>query len=324
MTTPAVSIIIPCYNQAHYLHKAVRSCLEQTLPDFEILVINDGSTDNFDEVFRAFDSPPQLRRHDQSNAGLACARNAGIQLARGRYLQFLDADDYLHPDKLRRQVQLLDENPAYAFTYCDITRVRDDSGTPIDHDSVGLYRQTLTGDILISLLIGGFFPPNAVLVRKEVIDRYGSFTPGLDGHADYELWLRLSAQRQSGFYLDQKLAYYRVHDGNMTGNTAHMHQTYLAALHKIAAEFPERLADGVAGLKAHIDCLTAANVALQHQINENDFQLAKTTQSHDQLQAELKKKDQQLAESKTTDPALVDQLIRENQKLKKLLQKMKD
>lgn len=262
MSNP-VSVIIPCYNQGHYLERALRSCAEQTLPGVEVIVVNDGSTDNTKEICATLAGQYRFRYHEQTNGGLANARNAGINLANGKYLQFLDADDYLHPAKLEIQARHLDENLQYAYNYCDIVHVQDDFGVAINEATVGITRKILTGNIFGSLLIGGFFPPVCPLIRKETIAQFGGFTPKLDGHADYELWLRLAGHNQLCCYLDEKLAYYRVHEANMSKDSTHMNQTFVATIQKIAVEFPARFAEQFLQLILFHEGIFSANVALQ-------------------------------------------------------------
>lgn len=263
-----VSVIIPCYNQSQYLERAVRSCVEQTLAGVEILVINDGSTDNTKAVCESLRNVPNLRYIEQANVGLASTRNAGIKLATGKYIQFLDADDYLHPSKLEVQARHLDENPQYAYNYCDLVRVNDDSGVAIDQDTVGTTRKILTGNIFGSLLIGGYFPPVCALVRKETLETYGAFTPQLDGNADYELWLRLAGHNQLCCYLDEKLCYYRMHGENMSKDLDHMNQTFIGAIRKVATEFPDKFAEQFLQLVIFHEGIYSAGQVLHGKVKE--------------------------------------------------------
>ena len=114
---PRVSIIIPCYNSAAWLAETLASALAQTWTDREIIVIDDGSTDNSAAVARSF-TARGVQLVTQANAGAAAARNAGLRLARGDYIQFLDADDLLAPDKLARQVRLLEESGNDCIATC--------------------------------------------------------------------------------------------------------------------------------------------------------------------------------------------------------------
>src|SRR5690349_3602213 len=106
---PKVSVIIPTYNRAQFIARAVDSVLEQTYKDFEIIVIDDGSSDNTQEILKAYEG--KIRYVYQQNKGISAARNRGIQEAKGEYIAFLDSDDVWKPEKLSVQVAILDVNP---------------------------------------------------------------------------------------------------------------------------------------------------------------------------------------------------------------------
>ena len=115
---PKVSVIIPAYNQAKFLAVAIDSCLEQTYRDIEVIVVEDGSTDETRDVAARFGD--RISYIHQENTGLAGARNRGIGESKGEYLCFLDSDDFFHPQKIQRQVELIEADPQLGFVYCDI------------------------------------------------------------------------------------------------------------------------------------------------------------------------------------------------------------
>jgi glycosyltransferase involved in cell wall biosynthesis len=238
---PLVSIIIPCYNQGRFLQDAISSALAQSHRDLEVIVINDGSTDETEQVARRFTEDPRLHLINQANEGLPAARNRGIRESNGEFLNFLDSDDWLEPDMVRNLADTLNENPDAGFAYCDV-RVIPPEGSADNTYSVGTARQILNGDIFDSLVLGGFFPPQTVLIRRSVLDQIGHFNTALGGHADYELWLRATAHGFRALYVDQKLTHYRLHGENMSLNWQHMQETRRASLACIARLFPERLA----------------------------------------------------------------------------------
>ena len=172
---------------------------------------------------------------------MPAARNSGIRESHGEFVNFLDSDDWLAEDMIETLVTVLRENPGVGFTYCDV-QITDAQGTPIGSFSVGTARETVNGDIFASLIIGGYFPPLTVLLRRTVLDKAGWFDENLGGHADYDLWLRLSATGNHAVYLDKKLAYYRTHGGSMSAKWQHMFSTRQAALEKVARSFPDRFA----------------------------------------------------------------------------------
>jgi glycosyltransferase involved in cell wall biosynthesis len=244
MGKPAVSVIIPCYNQGQFLETAIDSALAQNYGDLEVIVINDGSTDETEQVAGRYKGDPRVRLIKQENAGLPAARNRGIQESNGQFLNFLDSDDWLDPNIIRSLVSVLEKNPDVGFAYCDAQVVAAE-GSSEDNFSVGKARQIVNGDIFNSLVLGGYFPCHTVLIRKSVLDKIGYFDETLGGNADYYLWLRAAAHGFRALYLDEKLAHYRRHVGSMSLDRQHMEATQRAALEKIARQFPDRLAEAV-------------------------------------------------------------------------------
>jgi glycosyltransferase involved in cell wall biosynthesis len=240
-----ISVVIPAYNQSAYLAEAVSSALAQTHRDLEVIVVDDGSTDGTPDILRAFTDRANVTVIRQANGGLPAARNRGLAAAQGQYVCFLDSDDALAPAHLARLASPLDADPSLGFAYSDVQLV-DGSGAAAGTFSVGESRRALSGDIFESLLVGGYFPPHTVLVRKRLLDELGGFDLGLGGHADYELWLRLSAAGHRALYVDERLARYRVYAGTMSHDRDHMRETRVAALDRIARRFPDRLAAGLA------------------------------------------------------------------------------
>lgn len=236
-----VSIIIPCYNATRFLRQALDSALAQSYDAFEIIVVNDGSTDDFETAIAPYRNHARVTIVSQENRGLSAARNRGIQKARGDYLKFLDADDWLAPDALKKQVAAFENDNALGLVYCDVVRV-DAAGNPLDDYSVANARRILNGDILPSLLVGGYFTPNTVLVPRRVLDRVGLFDETLTAREDYELWLRIVCEGYAAYFVPEKLAYYRRHESNMTNDAAWMADTHLRALDKIVTRYPHRVA----------------------------------------------------------------------------------
>jgi glycosyltransferase involved in cell wall biosynthesis len=238
---PPVSIIIPCYNATRFVRDAVDSALAQSYAEIEIVVVNDGSTDDFESVTAPYRENARVKLVAQENRGLSAARNRGIQESRGAYLKFLDADDWLRRDAIAKQIAAFETQPELGFVYCDVQHV-DASGKPLDDYSVAKTRRILNGDILPSLLVGGYFTPNTVLVPRRVLDRVGLFDVTLTAREDYELWMRIMCEGYAAYFVPEKLAYYRRHGGNMTNDTAWMTETHLRALEKIVARYPHRVA----------------------------------------------------------------------------------
>lgn len=209
-SSPAVSVIMPVYNAGSVLRDAVESALEQTFGDLEILAIDDGSTDDSPAVLESYGE--SLRRFHQSNAGPAVARNRGILEARGDYLAFLDADDVWEPEKLEKQIDLLDSRPDAVLAYTD-SRDQTERGLAAE---TRLSRYASSGgsdSVFEALLQRNFIHTSSVVVRREALARAGLFDPTLRGAEDLELWLRL-ALAGPFVAVEEPLTRYRRHEGN--------------------------------------------------------------------------------------------------------------
>jgi len=266
---PLISIVIPCYRQARFLAQAVRSALGQSFQDVEVVVVDDGSPDEPITQLGELARDPRVIPIRQENRGLPAARNAGIDASHGEFLGFLDADDWLAPEFCKRLYALLARDEALGFAYCDVQRVYEDGREhlPIERDySVGKSRRVVSGDILPSLLVGGYFTPNTVLMPRRVLDRVGPFDPNLGGHADWDLWLRVAAAGFSVRYVDDRLAYYRIHGENMSGNLEHMRATQLLTLRKLFHAFPDAAAGAVGELCRNTEEQFIGNQFLQSQL----------------------------------------------------------
>ncbi|MAZ08559.1 MULTISPECIES: glycosyltransferase family 2 protein [unclassified Limnobacter] len=187
--TTNVSIIIPCYNKQPYVAAAIQSALSQSFP-CEVIVVDDGSTDGSLDVIRQFDG--QIRWVTGVNAGGSAARNAGLKMATGNFIQFLDADDILPPNKVAEQLNELKDLPPGAIAFCPWSYFNDDN--QIAAPSTRRYWKTYScgSDLLIDMwLNGGFFPPHAWLVSRQLIDKVGDWDVSLTGDDDGEFFGRV-------------------------------------------------------------------------------------------------------------------------------------
>jgi glycosyltransferase involved in cell wall biosynthesis len=200
---PTVSAVIATYNYGHYLPDALESALAQTLRNLEILVIDDGSTDNTPEVVRPYLADPRLRYERLDHAGLSRARNTGIRLSRAPMIAFLDADDIWLPHKLERQVPLFQENPEVGVVYSRRLLI-DPSRKELPYRQPSLYR----GRVLAELFLNNFACASSAVVRRTVLDEVGGFDEQLPQAEDYDLWLRV-ALRFAFDYVDEPLVKYR-------------------------------------------------------------------------------------------------------------------
>lgn len=214
--SPRVSVIIPAYNSARFLPRALASVFAQTRNDYEIVVVDDGSTDNTPELAASYGN--RIRYFRQENGGAASARNAGAGEARGELLAFLDADDEWMPDKLEAQVAFMDVHPGAAMSFTDMSHC--ESGRKV-HDSYlheRGYRHVSGGRIFRNLLCECFIFTPTVIIRREAFLRAGLFDVSLRTCEDVDLWLRVADAGEIGF-IDRPLAVRHDHSSNTTKNT---------------------------------------------------------------------------------------------------------
>ncbi len=182
-----VSVIIPVHNRRQLIDRAIRSVLAQTYPAIEILVVDDGSTDNTAEL--VINDFPEVNLIRQKNRGVSAARNSGIAGSRGNWLAFLDSDDEWLPDKLKSQAELLSHNPESRIIHTDEIWIRD--GKRVNPG--GKHRKP-GGWIFDSCLPLCCVSPSSILISRSVFDEIGNFDELLPVCEDYDLWLRMSAR----------------------------------------------------------------------------------------------------------------------------------
>jgi glycosyltransferase involved in cell wall biosynthesis len=208
--SPSVSVVIPCYAQAHFLADAIESVLRQTHPPLEIIVIDDGSPDNVREVAGRY---PEVRCISQPNQGLSAARNRGLREGSGDFIVFLDADDRLLPHALATGLSAFASRPACALVWGFHLGI-DVAGKPVDDfrncpHATGRARYV---DLLRENVIG---PPVVVMFRRALIDQLGGFLVEQHRSEDYEMYLRC-VRSHEGWGHGQVVAEYRLHTANMS------------------------------------------------------------------------------------------------------------
>jgi glycosyltransferase involved in cell wall biosynthesis len=214
--------VITCYNHARFLGFAITSAICQTLRGVEVIVVDDGSTDDTADVARTF---PGVSYIFQRNQGLSAARNTGLAAAKGPYVCFLDADDLLLPNALERGLQAFRQQPDCAFVYGDSCDV--DVNGVVQSPPRG-YR--VASDHYRALLEGNFIGMHAtVLYRRDILQVAGGFDPRWSRCEDYETYLRLARRYPVREYAGT-VAHYRQHDTNMSRSHAPMMDAALAAL----------------------------------------------------------------------------------------------
>ena len=186
---PTVSVVIPTYNRAPLIGRSIKSVLNQTYQDFEIIIVDDASTDDTKEVVTAFnDERIRYIRHDK-NKGEAAARNTGIKAARAELIASQDSDDEWLPEKLAKQIQLLkNTSPKVGVAYTGFWKIENNEKTYIPFSWVNQKE----GDIHKELLKGNFIGSPATLIKKECFKKAGMFDEKLFHLVDWEMWLRIS------------------------------------------------------------------------------------------------------------------------------------
>jgi len=209
---PKVSVVIPAYNCEKFIATAIESVLSQTYGDYEIIVVNDGSTDKTDEVISRYAS--KIKKIYQPNKGPANARNAGIVSASGEYIAFLDADDAWLPEKLEMQMAVFERNHNLGIMCSDTYVVDSGHFDKCDHSTRRYFQMwpPSRGDVFIKLFSQNFVATSTVIARKACFDKIGLFNPGLSPIEDYDRWLRISLLHELDF-VDVPLSKHRDHVG---------------------------------------------------------------------------------------------------------------
>lgn len=228
---PLVSIITPAYNAAQYLPATIRSVLAQTYANLEYFIIDDGSTDKTSAVVKSF-SDSRIKYIHQENLGQSAARNLGISQAKGKYIAFLDADDFFLSDKILKQVNYLESHTNCDFCYCKIYHFFHSHPDktyyfPINHPS---------GQVFKEILSANFINPLSVMVKKSVFEKHGGFGDSYRWIDEQFLWLKLAYHKVEFCYLNEPLGYCRLHENSFTNRQEYLlksSEDYLKVLQEV-------------------------------------------------------------------------------------------
>lgn len=230
-----ISVIIPCFNSEKTIKKTIDSVLEQTFTDFELIVVNDGSTDSTLDIISKI-SDPRIKVFSYPNSGANITRNRGFCHSVGEYISFLDADDVWTSDKLKSQWQTLQENVgakvAYSWTdYIDENGEFLLAGTHI----------TANGNVYEKLLVINFLENGSnPLIRREAVIEVGGFDESLQAGQDWDMWLRL-AQKYDFVAVPAVQILYRIHKSSMSSNLARQEKACLLVINKAYSHSPDSL-----------------------------------------------------------------------------------
>jgi len=182
-----VSIIIPTYNREKWIKEAIQSVLSQTYSFYEVIVVDDGSSDNTREIVNSFKE--RVKYFFQQNCGPSCARNKGIELSRGEWIAFLDSDDLWKKEKLEKQMEALKKEPRFKVCYTEEVWIR--NGKFVNPRK---RHKKYSGWIYLHCLPLCIISPSSVLIHRSVFEDVGKFDPHLPVAEDYDLWLRISSR----------------------------------------------------------------------------------------------------------------------------------
>ncbi len=231
---PTVSVIIPTYNRAHMVGRAIQSVLDQTYQDFELIVVDDASTDNTEEVVKSFnDERLRYIRHNENSGSSVAPRNTGIEIARGEYIAFLDSDDEWLPQKLEKQIDKFNSvSPDVGLVYCGYAGVSKRTG-----ETLFKVMNAKRGDVFRLIVERNIVGGPTVLIRRECFQKTGLFDKGFLSFQDWDMWIRIAKYYKVDF-VPEILVKYCVHGTQNIvnleriiqgwGRITHKYQNYLS------------------------------------------------------------------------------------------------
>ena len=220
MTHPKVSVIIPTYNRAGFLPRAIKSVLNQIFQDFEIIVVDDGSTDNTEQVVRNFQNRDKRIKYiwQEQSGGPSKPKNTGIKAARGRYIAFLDSDDEWFPEKLEKQLELFEKGPSnLGFVGCNLLSIEQKTGKILEEVKLP---SSLRHNALEKFLVGCFiYSSSDVVVKSKILANVGLFDENIRIGEDWDMSIRIS-QKYKFDFVSKPLFKHYIHRGNITKTTS--------------------------------------------------------------------------------------------------------
>jgi glycosyltransferase involved in cell wall biosynthesis len=233
---PKISVIIPCYNQGQYVDQAVDSVLAQTFQDFEIIIVNDGSTDSFTVEKLNIYCKPKTRVIHTENQGLAAARNNGFIQSKGEFIQFLDADDILLPKKHELQLQIF-EKEEVDVCYSNYRFYDINTNKLLPPHNLDFLTNAPLNDFLFKWERGLSIPIHAALFKRTIWTTL-PFKPELRAKEDWLMWTELAIDNRKFHFLNEELVYYRFHNSNMCKNDVEMYYWFFRTMNIIYILIP--------------------------------------------------------------------------------------
>lgn len=207
-TTKLVSVIIPTFNRKYCIGRAVKSALNQTYEDIEIIIVDDGSKDGTGKYIKSFQDR-RIRYVYQENKGVSAARNNGIIIAKGDYIAFLDSDDEWEKSKLEKQIRVLTKDPGLSMVFC--------GSHILDHTEKVIEKRYCTeeqrGFVFEKLILRNFIPTPTVLMKKSILLHIGMMDESISYGEDWHCWLKVAAFNRIGFVNEKLVKFRRLEDG---------------------------------------------------------------------------------------------------------------
>lgn len=259
MSQPLVSVIINCYNQSHYLERCVKSVIYQTFTNLECIIIDDGSTDNTHAIsLQLANLDSRIKYYHKENGGLPAARNFGLNHAQGQWIQYLDADDWIHPDKIKLQLSYLSqiENTSENIVfYSDYTRVFFDKNDKIIQNQTNIIGALTSEQLIQRLLIPDFLAnsPHPALQQCMLINKNifinSQFPEHLKALGDRYFALDILNKGAKFIYVPIIAAFYTKHQTNRTNSWNYMKNYYILFYETVYKHYPDKIKLGQIGLE---------------------------------------------------------------------------
>lgn len=249
MRPPTVSVIIPVYNQAQFIGQTIDSVLAQTFTDYEIIVVDDASTDNTAQVLAGYKDHIRLISLE-TNTGPAVTRNIALGMAQGEFIAFLDSDDLWYPRRLDITVSYLRKDFNVDLVCGAWDHINETGRTIEELNQPSKFQSQVDTDFLRTLAVrGNLLATSALLIRRKCFECCGLFDTNLKRSMDWDLWLRMATHGHKIAMIDQPVSRYRRHQGNLTLNSQRMEEATNQVLAKLFSD--TRLAPHLVDLHDH-------------------------------------------------------------------------
>jgi glycosyltransferase involved in cell wall biosynthesis len=232
MENPKVSVIMPAYNAGQYIRESLDSIFAQTYKNYEVIVVDDGSTDNTQTILKEY---PEVRCFYTNRSGPAAARNLGIRNCDGEFIAFLDSDDIWRSEKLAKQVKVMIDDPDTALVFTENSFFNQAGVIP---GFLGKKQRLMEGDIVQNIFWKSGVGTPTVMVRRSVFDKVGYFEEGLICAEDDNMWMRIANQMKVSL-LDEQLVLVRVRDNSLSQTRGNIFSGVKAHLALLESKYPE-------------------------------------------------------------------------------------